>query len=160
MQPIFQAILHNDLPAFLGLVEEKQSSLDEINEEEGLNNTVLHMAAKLGHRELVSKIIELRPSLVCSCNAFGNTPFHLAALLGDVNIVMQMLETGLDVCSARNYNNHTPLHLACRSISMEAAILIAEQTQSIGLDDLKFVISSGSTCKFPVFALDFFVIFV
>ncbi|KAL1222777.1 Ankyrin repeat-containing protein ITN1 [Cardamine amara subsp. amara] len=143
MQPIFQAILHNDLPAFMGLVEERESSLDEINEEESLNNTVLHMAAKLGHGELVSKIIELRPSLVCSRNASGNTPFHLAALLGDVNIVMQMLETGLEVCSTRNNNNQTPFHLACRSI--EAAIIIAEKTQSISLDELKFAISSGST---------------
>ncbi|EFH68819.1 ankyrin repeat family protein [Arabidopsis lyrata subsp. lyrata] len=145
MQPIFHAILKNDLPAFLELVEESESSLEERNEEERLNNTVLHMAAKLGHRELVSKIIELRPSLVCSRNAYGNTPLHLAAVLGDVNIVVQMLETGLEVCSARNINNHTPLNLACRSDSIEAARLIAEKTQSIGLGELNLAISRGST---------------
>jgi len=148
MQPIFHAILKNDLPAFLELVEDSESSLEERNEEEHLNNTVLHMAAKFGHRELVSKIIELRPSLVCSRNAYRNTPLHLAAILGDVNIVMQMLETGLEVCSARNINNHTPLHLACRSNSIEAARLIAEKTQSIGLGELILAISSGSTSKF------------
>ncbi|CAL9214406.1 unnamed protein product [Arabidopsis halleri] len=145
MQPIFRAILKNDLPAFLELVEESESSLEERNEEERLNNTVLHMAAKLGHRELVSKIIELRPSLVCSRNAYGNTPLHLAAVLGDIDIVVQMLETGLEVCSAHNIKNHTPLHLACRSNSIEAARLIAEKTQSIGLGELNLAISSGST---------------
>ncbi|ESQ35830.1 hypothetical protein EUTSA_v10007236mg [Eutrema salsugineum] len=115
MQPIFQAIHQNDLPAFLGLVEERESSLEERNVEEGLNNV------------------------------FGNTPLHLAAILGDVNIVVQMLETGLDVCSARNVISHTPLHLAIHSNSMEAARLIAEKTQSFGLDELILATSSGST---------------
>ncbi|KAG2243245.1 hypothetical protein Bca52824_094919 [Brassica carinata] len=104
------------------------------------------MAAKLGHGEIVSKIIDRRPSLVCSLNAEGNTPLHLAALLGDVDIVIQMLETGLEACSARNNNNQTPLHLACRSISMEAAKLVAEKTNSVDLGELSFAISSGSTC--------------
>ncbi|CAD5312296.1 unnamed protein product [Arabidopsis thaliana] len=145
MQPIFHAILKNDLPAFLELVEESESSLEERNEEDPLNNTVLHTAVKLGHRELVSKIIELRPSLVCSRNAYRNTPLHLAVILGDVNIVMQILETGLEVCSARNFNNHTPLQLACRRNSIEATRLIAEKTQPIGLDALIIAISSGFT---------------
>ncbi|CAH2038392.1 unnamed protein product [Thlaspi arvense] len=141
MQPIFQAIQRNDIPAFVGLVEERESWLEERSEEQH-SNTVLHTAAKHGHGELVSKIIELRPSLLYSRNAYGNTPLHLAALLGDVNIVMTMLEFGLETCSARNNSNQTPLHLACRSISMEAARLVAEKTHSIGLDELKFAISS------------------
>ncbi|RID52148.1 hypothetical protein BRARA_H02768 [Brassica rapa] len=145
MQPIFHAILQNDLPTFLSLVEERNSSLEERTDKEHLNDTVLHMAAKLGHGELVSKIIDRRPSLVCSVNAEGNTPLHLAALLGDVDMVMQMLETGLEACTARNNNNDTPLHLACRSISMEAAKLVAEKTNSVDLGELNFAISSGST---------------
>ncbi|CAA7020715.1 unnamed protein product [Microthlaspi erraticum] len=145
MKPIFHAIQRNDVPAFQRLVKETESCLEERSEEEH-SNTVLHMAAKHGHRELVSMIIQLRPSLIFSRNAYGNTPLHLAALLGDVNTVMNMLEFGLEACSARNNNNQTPLHLACRSISMEAASLIAEKTRSIGLDELKFAISSGSTC--------------
>lgn len=150
MQPIFHAVLRNDVQAFLDLVEERESWLDERSKEQN-SNTVLHMAAKLGHRELASKIIELRPSLVHSRNAYGNTPLHLAALLGDVNTVKNMLEFGWETCSARNNNNQTPLHLACRSISMEAATLVAEKTHSVGLDELNFAISSGSTCKFPTF---------
>ncbi|KAG7572043.1 Ankyrin repeat-containing domain superfamily [Arabidopsis suecica] len=74
-----------------------ESSVEEISEEQNTNNKVLHIAAKLGHQELVSKIIELRPSLLSSRNAYGDTPLHLAALLGDVNIVMQMLDTGLEL---------------------------------------------------------------
>lgn len=149
MQPIFQAILRNDVPAFLDLVAERDSWLEERSDEQH-SNTVLHMAAKHGHGELVSKIIELRPSLLYSRNRYGNTPLHLAALLGDVNIVMTMIKFGLKACSARNNNNQTPLHLACRSISMEAARLVAEKTQSIGLDELNFALSSGSTCKLQV----------
>ncbi|XP_010462192.1 PREDICTED: ankyrin repeat-containing protein At5g02620-like [Camelina sativa] len=146
MQPIFHAILQNDLPAFLGLVEERESSLEERSEEQNTDNTVLHMAAKLGHRELVSKIIELRPSLLCSRNAHGDTPLHLAALLGDVYIVTQMLDTGLELCSARNNKNQTPLHLACLSIFMVAGRLIVEKTYSVDLDELNFAISSGAIC--------------
>ncbi|KAL0651162.1 hypothetical protein Bca4012_093853 [Brassica carinata] len=147
MQPIFHAILQNDLPTFLSLVEERNSSLEERTDKEHLNDTVLHMAAKLGHGELASMIIDRRPSLVCSLNAEGNTPLHLAALLGYIDIVVQMLETGLEACTARNNNNDTPLHLACRSISMEAAKLIAEKTNSVDHGELNFAISTGSTCK-------------
>ncbi|AEC07597.1 Ankyrin repeat family protein [Arabidopsis thaliana] len=146
MHPIFDAILQNDLPAFLGLVEARESSLEERSEEQNTNNTVLHVAAKLGHRELVAKIIELRPSLLSSRNAYGDTPLHLAALLGDVNIVMQMLDTGLELYSARNNKNQTPLHLAFVSIFMEAAKFIVEKTNSVDLDELNFALSSGSTC--------------
>ncbi|KAF3495217.1 hypothetical protein DY000_02054659 [Brassica cretica] len=145
MQPIFHAILQNDLPTFLSLVEERNSSLEERTDKEQLNDTVLHMAAKLGHGELVSMIIDRRPSLVCSLNAEGNTPLHLAALLGYIDILVQMLETGLEACTARNNNNDTPLHLACRSISMEAAKLIAEKTNSVDHGELNFAISTGST---------------
>ncbi|KAF2620509.1 hypothetical protein F2Q68_00040593 [Brassica cretica] len=142
MQPIFHAILQNELPAFLSLVEERDSWLEERNDEQH-SNTVLHMAAKHGRGEFVSKIIELRPSLICSRNAYGNTPLHLAALLGDVNIIMTMLEFGPEACSARNNNNQTPLHLACRSNSVESATLFAEKIQSVGLHELNFAILSG-----------------
>ncbi|CDY69308.1 BnaCnng62960D [Brassica napus] len=144
MQPIFNAIIQNDIPAFLGLVEEKESWLEERNVDQD-NSTVLHMAAKHGHGELVSKIIELKPSLIFSRNAHGNTPLHLAALLGDVNTVRTLLEFGSETCSARNNNCQTPLHLVCRSISTESARLFAEKTHSVSLDELKFSISSGST---------------
>ncbi|KFK43320.1 hypothetical protein AALP_AA1G109500 [Arabis alpina] len=155
MQPIFDAVLRNDVPDFMGLVEERESWLEERSMDQN-SNTVLHMAAKHGHGELVSAIVELRPSLVYSRNANGDRPLHLAALLGDVNIVTTLLNYGWKLCSARNNSNQTPLHLACRSISMEAARLVAEETDSVGLDELNFAISSGSTCKFLVYAKDFF----
>ncbi|CAH2071084.1 unnamed protein product, partial [Thlaspi arvense] len=123
----------------------RDSWLEERSEEQH-SNTVLHMAAKLGYGELVSKIIELRPSLINSRNAYGNKPLHLAALLGDVNIVTQMLAIGSEACSARNNKDQTPLHLACRSISMEAARLLAEKTKPVGIDELNFAISTGSIC--------------
>ncbi|KAG2308188.1 hypothetical protein Bca4012_082777 [Brassica carinata] len=145
MQSIFHAILRNDVPAFLGLVEERESCLDEKSEEQD-NNTVLHIAAKHGYGELVSKIIELRPSFIYSRNANGNTPLHLAALLGDVNTVGMLLEQGRETCSARNNNYQTPLHLACLSSSTEAAKLLVEKKPAISLDELKFAISCGSIC--------------
>ncbi|KAJ4902861.1 Ankyrin repeat family protein [Raphanus sativus] len=145
MQPIFNAIIQNDIPAFLGLVEERESWLEERNVEQD-DNTVLHMAAKHGHGELISKIIKLEPSLILSRNAHGNTPLHLAALLGDVNTVRTLLEFGSEACSARNNNHRTPLHLVCRSISTEAARLFAEKTHSVSPDELRFAILTGSTC--------------
>ncbi|KFK43321.1 hypothetical protein AALP_AA1G109600 [Arabis alpina] len=144
MQPIFDAVLRNDVPAFMGLVEGRESWLEEKSMDQN-RNTVLHTAAKHGHEELVSTIVELQPSLVYSRNANGDTPLHLAALLGDVNIVTTLLNYGGKMCTARNNSNQTPLHLACRSISMEAARLVVEETDSVGLDELNFAISSGST---------------
>ncbi|CAH8360579.1 unnamed protein product [Eruca vesicaria subsp. sativa] len=144
MHPIFDAIRRNDIPTFLGLVKERESWLNKRTKEQD-NNTVLHMAAKHGREELVSKIIELRHSLIFSVNANGDTPLHLAALLGDVNIVWTLLDFGRKTCSARNNNYETPLHLACRSISTETAILLVEKAHFVCFDELNFAISSGST---------------
>ncbi|VVA97287.1 unnamed protein product [Arabis nemorensis] len=88
---------------------------------------------------------------VYSRNANGDTPLHIAALIGDVNIVTTLLDYGWKTCSARNNNNNqTPLHLAFRSISIEAARLVAEETDSVGFDELNFAISSGSAYQSQV----------
>ncbi|KAL0670354.1 hypothetical protein Bca4012_033058 [Brassica carinata] len=75
-----------------------------------------------------------------------NTPLHLAALLGDVNTIRTLLEFGSETCSARN-NYQTPPPFSLPQHSTEAAILFVDKKHFVSLDELKFAISSGSTCS-------------
>lgn len=50
-------------------------------------NSVLHIAAKLGHMELAEALCLKQPSLMKSSNSKGDTPLHCAAAAGHVAIV-------------------------------------------------------------------------
>ncbi|CAL9211480.1 unnamed protein product, partial [Musa hybrid cultivar] len=50
-------------------------------------NSVLHIAAKLGHMELAKALCLKQPSLMKSSNSKGDTPMHCAAAAGHVAIV-------------------------------------------------------------------------
>ncbi|XP_065014179.1 protein ACCELERATED CELL DEATH 6-like [Musa acuminata AAA Group] len=50
-------------------------------------NSVLHIAAKLGHMELAKALCLAQPSLIKSSNSKGDTPLHCAAAAGHAAIV-------------------------------------------------------------------------
>lgn len=50
-------------------------------------NSVLHIAAKLGHMELAEALCLKQPSLMKSSNSKGDTPLHCAAAAGHAAIV-------------------------------------------------------------------------
>lgn len=124
---IFQVIHKNNVPAFLSIVKERASTLEE-TDKENLENTVLHLATELEHKEIVSRIIKLRPSLVSSGNAIGDTPLHFAARLGDAGIVSQMLESEWAACTACNNRGQTALFFACWHKHLDVARLIVDKT--------------------------------
>ncbi|KAL1198545.1 Ankyrin repeat-containing protein [Cardamine amara subsp. amara] len=102
------------------------SLMEETNESFG--GTFLHLATKLGHEELVKKIIEIRPSLVSSTNSQGDTPLHLAARLGHTSMLLLMLESAaqstpvpnnLRLAEMVNNEGLTPLHCAAMNGSVE-----------------------------------------
>ncbi|CAL9085342.1 unnamed protein product, partial [Musa acuminata var. zebrina] len=56
-------------------------------------NSMLHIAAKLGHTDFCNKALDLQPSLLLLKNARGDTPLHIAARAGHHQLVNDLIST-------------------------------------------------------------------
>ncbi|XP_010448544.1 PREDICTED: ankyrin repeat-containing protein At5g02620-like [Camelina sativa] len=133
--PIIDAILRNDVPTLLILADEKPLVLWETYHWETLGGTVLHLATKLGHKEIVEAIIEVCPSLVVVTNLNGDTPLHVAARWGHGTIVTQILAAEHTEFTALNQRGETAFLVACRYNHPDAANLILEELPSITIGE-------------------------
>ena len=70
-------------------------------------NTVLMMASRLGHRDLVALLIQRKAS-VTRRSPFGDTALMMASLRGDLEIVRLLIEYGAEV----KHRGWAPIHYA------------------------------------------------
>ncbi|XP_020866115.1 ankyrin repeat-containing protein At5g02620 [Arabidopsis lyrata subsp. lyrata] len=132
---VIDAILGNDVSTLLALAEENPLVLKERLQRDTLGGTVLHLATKLGHKEIVETIIKLCPSLVGVTNLDGDTPLHFAARWGHATIVAQILASGYAEFTALNERGETAFVVACRYTRPDVASLILEETSSITIGE-------------------------
>ncbi|XVF77640.1 hypothetical protein PTKIN_Ptkin14bG0063200 [Pterospermum kingtungense] len=83
-------------------------------------NTILHMAARLGHMDLVKFIADEHRSLALKSNLKGETPVHVAAKAGRLDVVKYFLKSvekfpGIYIAKVRDKYGNTPLHGAVRN---------------------------------------------
>ncbi|KAF8388768.1 hypothetical protein HHK36_025448 [Tetracentron sinense] len=76
------------------------------------HETPLHIAAMLGHGDIVREFLHLKPELASESDSQGRSPLHLASAKGHVDIVRELLMKNTKVCSVRDQDGRTPLHLA------------------------------------------------
>lgn len=88
---LHETVLKGDVPSFLNLIQKDESIIEQTVS--GSLNTVLHLAARFGHVELVSEIIKLRPEMVAAENEKLETPLHEASREGRVEIVRLLVGT-------------------------------------------------------------------
>ena len=72
----------------------------------------IHLAANIGNKDIVAKLVEASPKSISSENAFGNTCLHLSTRAGSSDIVELLLSKGADV-NQKNHRGSTSLHIAC-----------------------------------------------
>ncbi|PON88580.1 Transmembrane protein [Trema orientale] len=122
---LVEAIRTNDISTFNSLVQKNEGILDQ--READSMNTVLHLASKFGHLEMLANIITLRPDMVAAENKDLETPFHEASRLGNAKILKLLLEANPEAARKLNSLNKTPLSLACSSGHVDAVSLLLAQ---------------------------------
>ena len=121
-----EAIERNDMLAFKRLVQMDPKILEQKSDVS--MNTSLHMAARLGHAELVAEIVKLRPDLVAEENNDGETPIHEACRQGNSKVLQLLLENYPMAASKVNHKNQSAFLLACREGQGDAVRIMLQQT--------------------------------
>ncbi|GLJ27972.1 hypothetical protein SUGI_0549330 [Cryptomeria japonica] len=91
-------------------------------------NTVLHIAAREGHLELVKWILQNVKGLSGARNADYNTPLHEAAKRGNAEITRTLLDFNKSPASKRNQFGESALIIASEHGHVEAARYLVEAT--------------------------------
>ncbi|KAF5466556.1 hypothetical protein F2P56_016473 [Juglans regia] len=110
-QRLLDAIAKADKRAFMSLVKENE----EILEQRTANtlHTVLHLASRFGHLDLVTEIVKLRPDMVTAENSKLETPLHEACPQGNVKVLVLLLDTNPWAASKLNSDQKSPFFMAC-----------------------------------------------
>ncbi|GLJ28005.1 hypothetical protein SUGI_0549850 [Cryptomeria japonica] len=125
---VFLAAKNGDLDAIKKLQGQIPRQLKEITFE---GNTVLHIAAKEGHLQLLQWILQNLKGLSGARNADLNTPLHEAAKKGNAEIITTLVRYNKCPAAKRTQfgeNDHqTCLHVAAYGGHFEVARLIIER---------------------------------
>ncbi|KAL2525555.1 Ankyrin repeat family protein [Abeliophyllum distichum] len=108
---LFEAVVKGDVSGLHSLMEEDENIIKQIDP--GSLNTVLHLAARFGHKELASEIIKSCPDMVSSENGELETPLHEACREGHLEIIKLMLETDNLIVYKLNSRKESPFFTAC-----------------------------------------------
>ncbi|XP_015083956.1 ankyrin repeat-containing protein ITN1-like [Solanum pennellii] len=107
-----EAVVRGDVETIQKLIEE-DSNIVEQTLEGSLQHTILHLAARLGHVELVREIVKLFPEMVSAENRDEETPLHEACREGRVEIVRILLENDPWVAYKTNLWDKSVFYVAC-----------------------------------------------
>lgn len=84
-------------PEFLGL------ELEDVNQKGAVDDTLLHIAARIGDKDSVRALIDLGANINAEGD-MGNTPLHYAAMKGHIEIIEILLKAGVNRSSTNELN--------------------------------------------------------
>jgi ankyrin repeat protein len=92
------------------LIQEGGAEIDHSAPASG-SNTALHIAAKAGHTEVVTLLVEHSANIE-RLNTDLHTPLQVACLHQQANCVTELIRAGSDL-NTQDKQGHTPLHTSC-----------------------------------------------
>ncbi|EOY12422.1 Uncharacterized protein TCM_030944 [Theobroma cacao] len=115
---LFTAARSGNLQILQDIIRDAAATVYDAKTPEG--NTVLHFAARFGHKPLVGELITGCPSLVHQSNFKGETLLHVAAKAGRDDVVGLLIDSktdkpGLCIGWIRDNSGNSPLHGAVRN---------------------------------------------
>ncbi|KAD4889164.1 hypothetical protein E3N88_21237 [Mikania micrantha] len=126
---VMQAIAENNTIAFNNMVNDDE----KLVERRIGNDTVLHLASRLGNAEMVSLILQLKPELVAAENSYSETPIHDACRTGHEIVVKLLMEKNRWVATKLNRDNQNALLLACVHGHLEMVELLLNSLGRLSL---------------------------
>lgn len=115
---------------------------DTLKEKNFSGETPAHLAADMGHSEVLAVILEKDPSaLEAKTNYGGETPVHILANRGDTDFLKVVIERAPDLLKVRDQYGSTPAHSAAKGNQIEVLRLIGNQATDL----LKVKDVGGST---------------
>ncbi|KAG6389475.1 hypothetical protein SASPL_150943 [Salvia splendens] len=116
------------------------------------NNTILHLAAMLGHVDYAAEVVAAWPEMAAAENAELETPLHQASRQGHLEIVKLLLDTDPRVAYKLNSRNESVFFAACQAGRLLVAKHLAESFPALlllefdtELTSLHVAASSGYT---------------
>lgn len=131
-QRLFEAIAINDKNKFINLVRENERILEQRTD--GSKSTVLHLASRFGHIELVVEILKLCP-MVAEENIKLETPLHDACRRGHTEVLKLLLENDPWAACKLNADNQSAFFMACSHGHVDLVKLLLNQSWLVGLVD-------------------------
>jgi ankyrin repeat protein len=118
-EELFKAVENGDIARVKELLKMGSSSKDVegvVKARDGLGNTLLHIAAYKGYKEIVATLLDYARSYRLIWvneeeDVFNDTPLHKASISGHADVVELLLKHGAYV-NATSSNGSTPLHYA------------------------------------------------
>ncbi|XP_023915811.2 protein ACCELERATED CELL DEATH 6 [Quercus suber] len=110
-------------------------------------NTVLHIAASLGHSQLVEAMLENDSDFWEEKNCAGESAFHVAASCGHLSTLKKLASvSGSEYLDIQNNEGNTPLHLALINKYKEVDLVLKTKYSEIA-DFLVETIPGVSYCQ-------------
>ncbi|KAI8011888.1 Protein ACCELERATED CELL DEATH 6 [Camellia lanceoleosa] len=146
---IYRAAIAGDIDGLTTALQQN-SQLNLLNQLTPRDDTILHIAARLGHHHLAEHIQSCYPDLFKSKNYNDDHPLHLAAAAGHLSIVQSLitnasqfarsrgpetevvlLQEYFNVINGQNKQGNTPLHMAVKAHQYEVALFLVKRAGSV-----------------------------
>ncbi|XP_076927627.1 uncharacterized protein LOC143591250 [Bidens hawaiensis] len=114
---LYETVLKGDTITFLKLIQENETLITQTVAES--SNTVLHLAARFGHVELVSEILKRWPEMVAVENGDMETALHEACREGEVEVMKMLMAADEGVIGKVNFRGESVLFVACERGKVE-----------------------------------------
>ena len=98
----------------------------DVNRQDEVGNTPLHMAFQKGSTDMIQYLVEERKCDFNVANNKGELPLHLACKLKCGKEIVQLVSVGCDV-NRQDEAGNTPLHMACQNGSTDIVQYLVEE---------------------------------
>lgn len=128
---ILCAVRAGDKVSLLERIKDEVKLFQRLVDNQG--NSILHLAAGLGHVHIVDYVVSKFSSLVQKRNSKGETALHVAARAGNLSIVEFLVKSNMPIATKSN-NGDTALHAALEGKHVDVALYFVGVRQGVSFD--------------------------